>query len=251
MQRPPLPGKTMATSLRFPAILLLILLTSTSSPADEPASTDVRFFETQIRPLLIQHCVECHGPDQQKGGLRLDQPAFIISGGDSGLAVIPKNVSDSPLIQAIRYEGLEMPPSGKLPATDIQVLVEWVQRGAPMPAQTAATQRPKSAEFSNDDRSWWAIQPLTERPVPAPANDSWSRNDIDRFILDAMLRQKLRPAPEADRLTLLRRLTFEVTGLPPNNKQIEDFLNDNRPDAWEQLVDQLLNSPAYGERWAR
>ena len=251
MQRPPLPGKTMATSLRFPAILLLILLTSTSSPADEPASTDVRFFETQIRPLLIQHCVECHGPDQQKGGLRLDQPAFIISGGDSGPAVIPNNVSDSPLIQAIRYEGLEMPPSGKLPATDIQVLVEWVQRGAPMPAQTAATQRPKSAEFSNDDRSWWAIQPLTERPVPAPANDSWSRNDIDRFILDAMLRQKLRPAPEADRLTLLRRLTFEVTGLPPNNKQIEDFLNDNRPDAWEQLVDQLLNSPAYGERWAR
>lgn len=143
-----------------------------------------------------------------------------------------------------------MPPAGQLPAAEIQLLVDWVQSGAAMPVDMTAAARSPQVGFTDDDRRWWAIQPLASPGVPeiSGTHSHWPRNDVDRFLLSAMQKAGLSPAPEADRATLIRRVTFDLTGLPPTPQQIREFEADERPDAWEHLVDRLLHSDAYGER---
>ena len=218
---------------------------------DDVSSEDSKFFESKVRPLLIQHCSKCHGEAAQKGGLRLDSAVSMLAGGESGPAVIPGDTSESLLLKAVRYEGYEMPPSGRLAEADIQVLTEWVQRGAKWPGHDRPSGPVVRQGFSTEDRQWWAIQPVADVTPPAVADAAWCRNEVDNFIRAEMQSSGLVPAAEADRRTLIRRITFDLTGLPPSSQEIDNFLRDTRPDAWEHLVDRLLGSERYGERWAR
>jgi len=214
---------------------------------------DFQFFEAKVRPLLVTHCFECHDDAKQKGQLRLDSLAAALSGGESGAALIPQKPQESLLLQAVRYESFEMPPSGKLPDNDIAILEEWIQRGAPWPGSDGKPLPARAADkgFTDEDRAWWALQPLREETPPAIENDTWSRNEIDRFILQKLNAGQQTPASEADRVTLIRRLSFDLAGLPPTPAEVQQFVNDTDPLAYEKLVDRLLESPRYGERWAR
>lgn len=240
-------------------VLAGVLLSSTAVRADEnaagrePSPEDVKFFELHIRPLLAEHCYSCHSDEKQKGQLRVDSPGSLLTGGESGAAIVPGKPDESLLIQAVRYESFEMPPDGKLPEESIRLLEEWVRRGAPWPNAQAAPPSVVKKGFDDQDRAWWALQPLKNISPPAADSQakSWARNEIDLFVVAAMKKEGLTPAPEADRLTLIRRLSFDLIGLPPTQEQISEFLNDASPNAWENLVDRMLNSPQYGERWAR
>ena len=214
---------------------------------------DLTFFEAKVRPLLVEHCFECHGDGKQKGHLRLDSRESILSGGESGAAVVPLKPEESLLLQSVRYASFEMPPSGKLPESAIAIFEEWIRRGAPWPGSDGKPVASRSGDkgFSEEDRAWWALQPLKDHAPPMTENDTWSRNDVDRFILHQMTNSQLTPAAEADRATLIRRLSFDLIGLPPTPADVVAFENDSDPQAYEKLVDRLLQSPQYGERWAR
>jgi hypothetical protein len=225
-----------------------------------------RFFEQSVRPILVEHCHACHAKTKPKGSLRLDSLESILQGGDSGPAVVPGKPVESLLIEAIHYRGLEMPPKGKLAPEKIAVLEEWVSRGTPWPgydkSRPLESKRPDpgaaSIRFTDDDRRLWSLQPVRSVQPPAlrdssdsssPAN--WSKTAIDPFILNALADRGLTPATEADKTTLIRRVTFDVTGLPPTPEEIDAFTSDRAPDAYERLVDRLLASPRYGQHWAR
>lgn len=242
-------------SRNFVVFVCAVLLISFPATAEADHNEDLKFFETRVRPLLAEHCFECHGTEKQKGQLRLDSAEGLLTGGESGDAVLPGDPDASLLIQAVRWESYEMPPGGKLPASEIEILEDWVRRGAKWPGADPSGTSPKPrgpvAGFTDEDRSWWAIQPLSDPQVPRDPEDVWSRNEIDRFLYEGMKQNGLTPAPEADRETLIRRLSFDLIGLPPAPEQVEEFVNDSAPDAWEKLVDRLLASPQYGERWAR
>lgn len=236
----------------------VVWATSAELIAQTGAPDQDAFFEKNVRPLLVERCLGCHGEKEQKGGLRLDHLSDILVGGESGAAVVPNEVDESLIIQAVRYQGYEMPPDGKLPENEIAILEKWVSMGAPWPNDYGKPiKRTTREKITEEDRKWWAFQPLTTPAVPSVAdNDSrlvpaWTTNEIDRFILAKMMSQGLVPAPEADRLSLLRRVTYDLIGLPPTQKEIETFLSDTSADAFEKVVDRLLNSPHYGERWAR
>jgi len=223
------------------------------------AGQQARFFEREIRPILAENCFKCHGEAKKKGGLRLDSRAAILKGGDSGPAVVPGKPAESLLIEAVHYGSIEMPPSGQLGRREVAALEAWVKLGAPWPSATpdvaAATgsdnRREPGSRFTKADRAWWAFQPVREPRVVVSKDDDWSRNPIDRFIWRELKNQKLAPAPEADKNTLIRRLSFDMLGLPPDPKEIDAFLSDESPDAYESLVDRLLASRHYGEHWAR
>jgi hypothetical protein len=216
------------------------------------------FFENQVRPLLAERCFSCHADKEQKGGLRLDHLADILVGGDSGAAVVPLKPDESLIIQAVRYEGYEMPPDGKLEERQIEILEKWVEMGAVWPNEDGKpSKRVAREKITAEDRAWWAFQPLSRPEVPAITDTtsrisaSWNKNEIDQFIWNSMQQHGLEPADEADRLSLLRRATFDLIGLPPTEKEIKAFLSDTSENAYEKLIDRLLNSPHYGERWAR
>ena len=216
--------------------------------AAEPAGAD--FFEKKIRPVLVEHCYECHGEKKQKGGLRLDGAAATMTGGDSGPALVPGEPARSLLIKAVSWSDpeLQMPPKNQLTGAQIAALTDWVKMGAPDPrTNLPVASRHQSAGRTNH----WAYQPILDSPVPQPAATNWPRADIDRFVLSALEKRGLKPAADAGRRTLLRRAYFDLTGLPPTPEQMQAFLNDPAPDAFARLVDQLLASPAYGERWGR
>ena len=223
-------------------------------PADDPQA--IAFFETHVRPILVERCVSCHGPEEQKAGLRLDarSPVFEV-GGDSGPPVLPGDPDGSLLIEAIRYDSfVQMPPSSKLPDDEIARLTEWVAMGAPWPPEPPAQGgAPNGSEpFDLEARSGhWSLQPAVEPAVPPVGRPDWPRNPIDRFLLARLESEGLAPSPEADRRTLIRRATYDLTGLPPTRQEIAAFLADDRADAFDRLVDRLLSSPRYGERWAR
>jgi hypothetical protein len=218
------------------------------APGDEAA-----FFEKEIRPLLVEKCQKCHGKDKVRGGLRLIGRDQLLQGGDTGPAVVPGKPEESLLIQAIGYRGeLKMPPKGKLPEKDIARLKRWVALGALWPDAAQTTPAAGGTfKITAEQRRWWAFQPV--RPVPPPAikNEAWPRSVIDRFILAELEAHGMIPAAPADRRTLLRRASFDLTGLPPTPEQMDAFLQDDSPDAFARVVDQLLASPAYGERWGR
>jgi hypothetical protein len=220
----------------------------------------VRFFEEKVRPVLETRCLKCHGGGGKvKGGFRLDSRAAVLKGGDLGPAVDGEQPDRSLLLQAIRYEELEMPPGGKLPAGEQDILTRWVREGvpwgtqpaAPAVAQAPATSGPASAESIAAARSEWSHRPVVRPPVPAVKDRGWVRNPIDAFLLARLEAERLRPAPGADRVTLIRRLTYDLTGLPPIPEDVDAFLADAAPGAYERLVDRLLASPQYGEHWAR
>jgi cytochrome c553 len=235
----------------LPLVLLagLVLVVPSSLHAADPPPTpeQARFFETSIRPLLAENCYRCHGPDKQKGGLRLDSREGIHRGGDSGNElIVAGRPKQSLLIRAVGYQDdmLRMPPKKRLSDRQIADLTRWVKMGAPYPQTT-------TAEGDEAGRKFWAFQPPTDPRVPAVKDAAWARSALDRFILAGLEAASLKPAPSADRRTLIRRATFDLTGLPPTPQEIEAFLADASPDAFARVVERLLASPAYGERWGR
>lgn len=239
------------------------MLIAAQSAAQEPTANplearDAAFFEAKVRPILVERCVMCHGPETTKAGLRLDRRASALEhGGDSGPAIEPGDLEASLLIEAIRYDSfLQMPPDSKLPDHEIATLTEWVGRGAPWPvdqAEEKSSPQGEPGEFDLEARAsaLWSFQPIQRPEVPLVETAAWPRTPVDRFILHRLEVEGLDPAPESDRRALIRRATFDLHGLPPSPEEIDAFLNDDRPDAYERLIDRLLASPRYGERWGR
>ncbi|GIW95594.1 MAG: cytochrome c [Pirellulaceae bacterium] len=216
------------------------------------APEDEAFFERHIRPILVEHCYGCHSARAEKiqGGLRLDSRQGMLRGGESGPVIVPGRVEESLLIEAVRYESLQMPPSGKLPDEKIRLLEEWVARGAPDPRDFAdgPSRDQVTAEMG---RLHWAFQPPVLPAPPPVQRPEWPRGPLDRYLLARLEQAGLEPQPEADRRTLIRRLYFDLLGLPPTYDEVQQFVEDPSADAYEKLVDRLLASPAFGERWAR
>ncbi len=224
------------------------------------ADAGIEFFETKIRPVLIEHCYTCHSADSKelKGELRLDLKAGWLKGGESGEpAIVPGKPDESPLIRSVRHEDdvSAMPPKqSKLSAAIIDDLVSWVNMGAPDPreGELAATNEKQSWDAIYQERlNWWSLKPVANVEPPVVKNPAWERNEVDRFILDGLEAKGLQPAAEAERHALLRRLSFALTGLPPSAELIERFATDPSPDTYEKVVQTLLDSPHFGERWAR
>ena len=231
--------------------LALLLLVSAQAPAaDKPA--EIAYFEKHVRPLLIRRCYSCHSARSKpiRGELKLDTRRGWQTGGESGPAIRPGRPDDSLLIQAIHHgdDGLKMPPKKKLPIEEIRILERWVARGAVDPRTGDPTSGRKRGGADH-----WAFQPVRPGKVPiaAKSHTSWIRTPIDSFVLSRLADAGLAPSPPADRRVLLRRITFDLTGLPPTPAQVASFLADNRPGAWGRLVDRLLGSPHYGARWGR
>jgi cytochrome c553 len=212
----------------------------------------LELFEKQIRPTLIKSCQKCHGEKKQKGGLRLDSRAGWMTGGDSGPAIVPGDPTKSLLIKAIGYEhaDLEMPPKGKLPPGTVTAFRNWIAGGAPDPREGSAAVGHANVPSVEAGRSFWSFQPIHKPEVPK-VNSEWPRTDIDQFVLQRLTTGQLRPAGDASKLTLIRRLYFDLLGLPPTPEQIASFLGDESPRAYDDLVDELLASPHFGERWGR
>ena len=234
----------------------VLVALAAAGPVRGQSPTSAEFFEKKVRPVLVAHCLECHGADPKKvkGGLRLTSRAEMLKGGDTGPAVVAGQPTKSRLIQAVRYtsDDLKMPPKGRLKGSEVADLEAWVKAGAVWPETAAAATKPRAGElFTEEQKHFWAFQPVTDPPVPAVRDTGWVRSPIDAFILAKLEAKGLRPAAPADQYALLRRVTFDLTGLPPTPAEIEAFINDNSPRAFEKVVDRLLKSPAYGERWGR
>lgn len=240
-------------NLRLPvAIVVCLGLTAAASSEDEQAG--IRFFEKHIRPVLVSKCYECHSSSSKdpKGSLLLDSREGIRMGGDSGAAVAPGQPTDSILLEAIRWEGLEMPPDAPLPAETIAKFEQWIRMGAPDPRDGKAAQIRREIDFEKA-RHFWAFQPVTN-PAPPTVTTSWARSEIDRFVAAKLESRGLEPVDDASPEMLARRIYFDLIGLPPTPDQIAAFrasAEENREAAIEKLVDELLNSPQFGERWGR
>ncbi|HJR61888.1 MAG TPA: PSD1 and planctomycete cytochrome C domain-containing protein [Vicinamibacterales bacterium] len=236
------------------------------APQAAPQATpqQIDFFESKIRPLLVNSCFDCHTADE-KGGLRLDSRQAALKGGESGPAIVPGDPDGSLLMKAVRHvQGVSKMPraGGKLSDADIAALAEWITMGAPWPAapkgtpaeSTAATMATGPAAERPIDpqlKAFWSFQPIRKPAVPQPANASWAKTDIDRFVLARLEREGMAPVGTADKRTLIRRATLDLTGLPATLEEIEAFQKDESPDAFARVVDRLLASPRYGETWGR
>ncbi|MCP3692760.1 MAG: DUF1549 domain-containing protein, partial [Planctomycetaceae bacterium] len=236
------------------AFVTAVLLCAVTAAQDVAGSEDakklanakgIEFFEKQIEPLLKRRCYQCHSHDagKAKGGLVLDSRHGWQKGGSEGAAIVPGKPAKSLLMQAVRYEGYEMPPNQKLPAGEIVLLEKWITIGAPDPRES------RSAKI--DPAKLWALQPIMKPAVPAVKDEKWPSDDLDTFILAKLEQAGLGPASDADRYTLLRRVTLDLTGLPPTPEAIAAFLGDQSDHAYENVVDRLLKSPAFGDHWAR
>lgn len=241
------------------SFMIVLALPGISVFADENSSeitpAQAEFFEKKIRPVFANNCYECHGEEEQEASLRLDKYAFVIKGGDTGPAVVPGDPKKSEIVDAILYDpdGYQMPPSGKLPQADIDNIIAWVKMGAPWPGADKETlDGGPSKEFNIAERlKHWAYQPIQNVEPPQISGSDWVKSPVDAFILKALQEKSLQPAQPADKRTLLRRVTFDLIGLPPTKNELEAFLADDSPQAFEKVVDRLLANPAYGERWGR
>jgi len=229
------------------------LLLSVTASLAAPTADALKFFEKDVRPLLVEACQECHGPQKHKGGLRLDNLPYILQGGETGPAIVPHKPDASLLIKLVNYEDpdMEMPPDGKLSAAKIEILRKWIAMGAPWPEAEVAAAKParKPGDITEDDKQWWSFQPVKSPPVPK----STAASPIDAFVQKKLTENGLKPAPAADPIAFIRRATFDLTGLPPTPEETAAFLADlaNGSDAHAKLIDRLLESPRYGERWAQ
>ena len=231
------------------------LLAATPVWAEEPArpsDDQLAFFETKIRPVLVTHCYECHAAESKtiQGGLRVDHAEGLRKGGDSGAAIVPGDVEASLLLAALKYDGVEMPPKGKLPDAVLKDFETWVLMGAPDPRK-AAVELPTRSIDIEEGRKHWAFQPVANPEPPQVQDAGWPIDPLDRFLLAKLDAAGVGPNADVDRHTWLRRVSLDLTGLPPTLSEIEAFLQDSSPAAWEQVVDRLLASRGYGERWAR
>ena len=245
------------TNSRLSLILLLFVLAmaaGVNAKERAPTAKQLEFFEKSVRPLFVKHCYQCHSATAKRveAKLLLDSRSGQLRGGDSGPAIVPKQAAKSLLIKAVRYESFEMPPKGKLPARDIKTLVRWINMGAPWPKEAA---RPIGARQKFDLKkrkaSFWVWQPIVATDPPKVKNASWPRSNVDRYILARLEKAGLTPSADADRTALLRRLSFDLIGLPPTPEEVQSFLKDNQSGALERVVNKLLKSPQFGERWAR
>jgi cytochrome c553 len=215
------------------------------------------FFQTKVLPLLESRCFECHGDqDDVEAELRLTSRKAMLTGGESGAAIVPSDPDSSLIIQAMRYEGFQMPPRSKMPDAEIDIFVKWIKDGAPWPAEMESkTAVAVKTQFPMDERiaSHWAWKKIQRPDVPTTKNSSWPISDVDRFLLVALENAGISPAGDADRRVLLRRLYFDLLGLPPTVEQQDRFFQDPAETsmAMEKVVDELLASPQFGERWAR
>ncbi len=222
---------------------LLSLQAQKSSQDFSPEAT--RFFQDEVQPLLENNCRACHNDKTPSSGLSVESRVSLLTGGNRGPALLPGRPQESLLLEALSHQGsLKMPPTGKLPEEAILALTRWVDLGAPWSGSRPADVPRTSSEH-------WAFQPIQRSTEPQVRSADFVRNGIDRFILARLEKEGLEPSSEADRTTLIRRLSLDLLGLPPSPAEVEEFLDDTRPDAYERLVDELLQSPHYGERWAR
>jgi mono/diheme cytochrome c family protein len=250
----------MRRRLQLPGCLLVGLLAATGIRAAEnkpPSPAQIEFFEKKVRPVLADQCFKCHGPDKQKGGLRLDSRAALLVGGDSGPAIVPGKPEASLLVKAVAHaeDVSQMPPKGKLAAEQVAALTAWIKDGAAWPETAAAAIRPvvtdRGLQVTDKDRQFWSFRPVADPPLPVVRNASWCKTPIDRFVLARLEEKGLQPAAAADKRTLIRRVTFDLIGLPPTPAEIDAFMADNSSGAFAKVVDRLLANPHYGERWAR
>ncbi len=229
-------------------------LCAPTARAQAPLKADLEFFESKIRPILADNCYKCHSSQaaKLKGGLSLEYHESMLRGGDSGPAIVPGNPDKSLLIKAVRYEDadLQMPPKGKkLSDTQIADLTTWVKMGAPDPRSVGKAGA--GAGWSKDRREHWSFQPIKRISEPEVHDTNWVADPVDSFVLAKLEANGMKPNPPADRRTLIRRATYDLTGLPPTPEEVQDFVEDKSPDAYAKLVDRLLASPQYGERWGR
>jgi mono/diheme cytochrome c family protein len=239
----------------LPALCCPLPAIALQSPP-ELTEEQTAWFENRVRPLLAEHCFSCHSSNAKplRAGLRLDSRAALLQGGDSGPALIPERPDDSLLIHAVRWQGLEMPPAGKLSPHDIDVLAEWVRLGAPWPAETDTSTPERSWDFSQLRTEHWAWQPIQRPSLPSVNQIAWVTEPIDAFILAKLEAAGLQPAPPAPPHVLLRRLSLDLSGLPPTPAELHDFeqaVSVNRQAAVDAAIDRLLAQPRYGERWGR
>lgn len=215
----------------------------------------LEFFEKEVRPLLIKHCYECHGNGEVDGGLAVDYRDGLLQGGDSGVAIIPGKPDESLFIEAIRYknEDMQMPPDGKISSAEIKVLEKWVAMGSPDPREKSTEGNHKAAMGMSivEGKQFWSFLPISNPDVPMVKNKDWVKSPIDAFILAKLEEKNLKPAPRAAKTTLIRRVTLDLIGLPPTPQEIDAFVADQTPDAFEKVVERLLDSPQYGVRWGR
>ena len=215
------------------------------------SGSGLEFFESRIRPLLAERCYECHGEKKQKGDLRLDSKAAWQKGGDNGAVIVPGDPGASLLIKAVHYadKDLQMPPKRQLAPEEIAALEHWVKIGAPDPREGKPVAA-RGVDFEAG-RKQWAFQPVGNPQPPKLAQEQWNRQEVDRFVFARLQQAGLQPSTPADRRTLIRRATFDLTGLPPASEDVDAFMRDTSPDAFAKAVDRLLASPHYGEHWAR
>ena len=232
-------------------------ISAQDAKAAVPTAQQIEFFEANIRPVLIDTCGECH-KDDEEGELRTDSRAALLKGGETGPAIVPGDPEKSLLIHALRRDpDFPRMPKGKpkLPAATVAAFAEWIQQGAPWPEEkpgaTKAAPAAAAVVITAEQRAWWAFRPLARPAPPAVSNGEWAKTDIDRFILARLEREGLQPVKPADRRTLIRRATLDLTGLPPTPEEVDAFVADTAPDAFAKVVDRLLASPRYGEAWGR
>ena len=248
--------RMLAQPVRLGLAFAALACPDAADAADDPPAISPQargFFEKKIRPVLVTHCYPCHSDraaavKKLRGGLRLDSRLGVRKGGDTGAVIVPGKPQQSLLLKAMQYESLEMPPKGKLPSRIIADFREWIAQGAPDPRRSAAAG--SSRINIEQGRKHWAYQPLKRPTVPRHHQRSGD-SAIDAFLLERLETARLKQVEEADRVVLMRRVYFDLVGLPPTPAQIEAFANDNSPQAYTRLVDQLLASPHFGERWGR
>ena len=244
------------SSVFHPWLAIFVCSIATIVSAEEPSTKEAdAFFESKVRPILIEHCVACHGPKKQEAGLRLDSAAALRKGSENGPVVVPGDVEQSKLIEAVRHSGsTKMPPKGKLSDPAIEALTSWVKRGANWPKD--AGNLGDSGSIQQRSKTHWAFQPVTKPAVPELKSQisdfkCQTRNEVDAFVLARLEAAGLKPSAPADRRTLIRRATFDLHGLPPTPEEVAAFEADESANAFEKVVNRLLASPRYGERWGR
>lgn len=227
------------------------------APTSYGADARIEFFEKKIRPLLVDNCYNCHSADtNSRGGLRVDDRNGLLAGGNKGPAVVPGKPDESLLLKAVSHadKNLQMPPKKQLAAEQIEDLKQWIAQGAAWPevrVPRSVLSTTPDEEYETLKREHWAWQPVRQHPVPSVRQADWPRDDIDRFVLSKLESKGLAPVGDADRVSLIRRVTFDLTGLPPTPQEIDGFVADRSADAFAKVVDRLLSSPAFGERWGR
>jgi hypothetical protein len=234
----------------------VVVSTVMSLRADEPSRENIAFFENRIRPALVEHCYQCHSPDAEEvgGKLLLDTREGVLSGGESGPALVPGKPDESVLIQALRWQDLQMPPEAPLPENVVNDFVQWIKRGAADPRKRNVPATPETTPSAPTTSDLWSLQPVANPPVPEVQQSDWPRDPLDRFVLTRIEAAGLQPTGDADPRTLVRRLHVDLTGLPPSFEAIEQFAaacEQDRSIAVKHLVDALLASPQFGERWGR